>query len=114
MDAPSDGILLRIFTGESDTWEGKSLHRALVEAAKAQGLAGATVLQGTMGYGANSQIHTARLVDLSPDLPIVVEIVDQEAKIQAFLPTVRAMVQEGLVTWQRVNVILYRQREGSR
>jgi PII-like signaling protein len=111
MDAPSQGMLLRIFIGESDRWEGKNLERALVEEAKRQGLAGATVLRGSMGYGAHSQIHSARIVDLSPDLPVVVEIVDQEAAIQAFLPTVEAMVREGLVTLERVSVLLYRHRD---
>lgn len=108
MDTPGQGVLLRIFVGESDRWHGKALHLALVEEARRQGLAGATVLRGIEGFGAHSRIHTARLVDIAPDLPIVVEIVDEEAKIQAFLPTVEAMVHEGLVTWERVNVIIYR------
>ncbi len=112
METPSQGMLLRIFIGESDRWQGKSLHLALVEEAKRAGLAGATVLRGMEGFGAHSRIHTTRLMDLSPDLPIVVEIVDNEAKIQAFLPAVETMVREGLVTWERVNVILYRHRDG--
>jgi hypothetical protein len=101
-------VLLRIFIGESDTWQGKSLHRALVEEARNRGLAGATVLRGIEGFGANSRIHTARLVDIPPDLPIVVEIVDEEAKIQAFIPIAEAMMKEGLITWERVNVVVYR------
>jgi PII-like signaling protein len=113
MDVPAQGTLLRIFVGEADTWQGKSLHRALVEEAKRQGLAGATVLQGIMGYGAHSRIHTARLVDLSPELPMVVEIVDAEDKIQAFLPAVQTMVREGLVTLERVTVLMYRHRDAS-
>jgi PII-like signaling protein len=112
MDTPTDGVLLRIFIGESDRWEGMSLHLALVQEARRAGLAGATVLRGMEGFGAHSRIHTTRLVDLSPDLPIVVEIVDSEAKIQAFLPTVERMVHEGLVTWERVNVVIYRHRDG--
>jgi PII-like signaling protein len=110
MNGPGHGVLLRIFIGESDTWHGKSLHTAIVEEAKRAGLAGATVLRGIEGFGAHSRIHTARLVDLSPDLPIVIEIVDDEDKITAFRPTVEAMVREGLVTWERVNVVLYRHR----
>jgi PII-like signaling protein len=110
MDTPSQGVLLRIFIGDSDRWHGKSLHLALVEEARRQGLAGATVLRGMEGYGAHSRIHTTRLVELTSDLPIIVELVDAEEKIQAFLPTVEAMVREGLVTWERVNVIVYRHR----
>ncbi len=110
MDTPLQGVLLRIFVGESDTWHGKSLHSALVEAAKRQGLAGATVLRGVEGFGSHSRIHTARLVDIAPDLPMVIEIVDEEPKIEAFLPTVHELVQEGLVTLERVNVIVYRSR----
>jgi PII-like signaling protein len=110
MDAPAQGMLLRIFIGESDRWEHKSLYEALVREAKAQGLSGATVVHGTMGYGAHSRIHTARLVDISPDLPVIVELVDEETKVQAFLPTVEAMVHEGMVTVERVSVLLYRHR----
>jgi len=113
MEAPGQGLLLRIFIGDSDTWHGKSLHLALVEEAKRQGLAGATVLRGMEGFGAHSRIHTTRLMDISQDLPIVVEIVDDEAKIMAFLPVVDSMVQEGLVTWERVNVVMYRHRRRS-
>lgn len=108
METPLQGVLLRIFVGESDTWHGKSLHSALVEAAKQAGLAGATVLRGVEGFGAHSRIHTARLVDIAPDLPMVIEIVDEEEKIQAFLPTVHERVREGLVTLERVTVIVYR------
>lgn len=111
MDGPTQGVLLRIFIGESDRWHGKSLHEALVEEAKKQGLAGASVFQGIMGFGSHSRLHMARLVDFSPDLPVLVEIVDEETKIQAFLSTVHEMVQEGLVTLERVDVLLYRHRE---
>lgn len=115
MDEQTQAVLLRIFIGESDRWHGKRLHQALVEEAKAQGLAGATVMQGIMGYGANSRaIHTARLVDISPDLPIVVELVDEEPKIRAFLATVEEMVSGGLVTLENVNVLLYRHHDASR
>lgn len=111
MRTPAQGVLLRIFVGESDRWRDKALHLALVEEARRQGLAGATVLRGLEGFGAHSRIHTARLADLTPDLPIVIEIVDEEPAIQAFLPTIEAMVPEGLVTWERVNVIVYRARQ---
>jgi uncharacterized protein len=113
MDTFRQSVLLRIFIGESDRWHGKSLYSALVEEAKAEGLAGATVVQGIMGYGAHSRIHSARLVDISPDLPIVVELVDDEERIQSFLPKVEAMVAEGLVTLERVSVVLYRHRQAN-
>jgi uncharacterized protein len=111
VNGPTQGLLLRIFVGETDRWHGKSLHLALVEEARKQGLAGATVLQGIMGFGAHSRIHTARLVDISPDLPIVIELVDAEDRINAFLPAVQEMVAEGLVTLERVSVLLYRHRD---
>jgi len=110
MNGPGQGALLRIFVGESDKWHGEALHLALVREARRQGLAGATVLRGFEGFGAHSRIHTTRIVDIAPDLPMVIEIVDTEEHIQAFLPTVQEMVQEGLVTWERVNVIVYRHR----
>jgi PII-like signaling protein len=106
----STNLLLRIFVGESDRWHGKSLHTAIVEEARARGLAGATVLRGVEGFGAHSRVHTARLIDVTPELPMVIEIVDEEHKIEAFLPLVREMVQEGLVTLERVNVIVRRHR----
>ena len=112
MNIQGQGVLLRIFIGESDRWHGKSLHMALVEEAKRQGLAGATVVRGIEGFGAHSRIHTARLVDIAPDLPMIVEIVDHEPKIAAFLPTVHDMVSEGLVTLEKVNVIIYRGGKG--
>ena len=108
MEPFGQATLLRIFVGESDTWHHKSLHSAIVESARTQGLAGATVLRGIEGYGANRHIHTARLVDISPDLPIVIEIVDEEAKIQEFLPVVEEMMSNGLVTLERVTVHIYR------
>jgi len=113
MESSGEALLLRIFVGESDSWQHKSLHSAIVEEARQQGLAGATVLRGMEGYGANRHIHTARLVDISPDLPIVIELVDEEAKIQAFLPLVEEMMVAGLVTLERVTVHLYRGGVGS-
>ncbi len=103
--------LLRIFIGESDRAEGKPLYEAIVLAAREAGLAGATVLRGLEGFGARSRIHTARILRLSEDLPIVVEIVDSEARIAAFLPRLDAMVSEGLVTLERVQVLIYRHGE---
>jgi PII-like signaling protein len=108
METASEGTLLRIFIGESDRWEGKPLHLAIVERAREAGLAGATVVRGIEGYGAKSVIHTTRLLDLSTDLPIVVEIVDREEKVSAFLETVEQMVADGLATMERVRVIFYR------
>ena len=108
MTLPTEGKLLRIFIGESDRWEGRPLYEAIVVAARRNGLAGATVVKGFMGFGAHSRIHTAKLLELSQDLPIVVEIVDAPEKIEAFLPMLDEMVQEGLVTLERAEVILYR------
>jgi uncharacterized protein len=108
MDAYGEATLLRIYVGESDTWHHKSLHTAIVEEAHKLGLAGATVLRGLEGYGASGHIHSARLVDISPDLPIVIEIVDEEDKIQSFLPVVDEMMSAGLVTLERVTVHIYR------
>lgn len=103
--------LLRIFIGESDHCAGKPLYEAIVLAAREAGLAGATVLRGLEGFGARSRIHTARILRLSEDLPIVVEIVDREERIAAFLPRLDAMVTEGLVTLETVQVLIYRHGE---
>lgn len=108
MKIPEDGCLLRIFIGESDRWQGKPLYEALVVKASELHLAGATVLRGPMGFGAKSRMHTAKILRLSEDLPIVIEIVDSREKIEAFLPRVDEMVQEGLVTIEDVRVIKYR------
>jgi len=108
MKIEGQGCLLRIFLGESDRWEGRALHLAIVESAKKAGLAGATVLRGLEGFGANSRIHAAHVLRLSDDLPIVVEIVDREERIRAFLPALDGMVTEGLVTLERVEVLKYR------
>jgi PII-like signaling protein len=103
-----EGKLLRVFIGESDTWEGKPLYRAIVERVRAEGLAGATVLRGIEGFGASSVLHTTRLLELSSDLPIVVEIVDREDRIDRILPVLDEMVGDGLLTVERVHVIDYR------
>jgi PII-like signaling protein len=98
---------LRIYIGEADSWEGKSLYKALVLKAKELDLAGATVFQGCMGYGANSRIHTASLIDLSADLPIMIEIIDSAEYIEKFLPYLDLMVKEGMVTVDDIQVIKY-------
>ena len=98
---------LRIYVGEADSWEGKSLYKALVLKAKELDLAGATVFQGCMGYGANSRIHTASLIDLSADLPIMIEIIDSAVYIEKFLPYLDLMVKEGLVTVDDIEVVKY-------
>ena len=107
MKTPSEGALLRIFIGESDRLEGKPLYEVIVLRARELHLAGATVLRGIMGFGKNSRIHTAHLLDLSTDLPVVIEIVDTQDKIEAFMPEVDRLVSEGLVTLEKVNVIKY-------
>ena len=108
MKLAGEGQLLRVFVGESDRWHGKPLYAAIVERAREQGLAGATVLRGLEGFGAHSRLHTTRILRLSADLPIVVEIVDEAAKIEAFLPGLDEMVTEGMVTIEKVHVIAYR------
>ncbi len=108
MKIPTEGKLLRIFVGEADRWEGQPLYEAIVLEAKRQGLAGATVLKGCMGFGCKSHLHTAKLLRLSEDLPIVIEIVDSEEKIAKLLPKLDGMVQEGLVTLEKVQVVMYR------
>jgi len=108
MKLEGEGQLLRIFIGENDRWHGKPLYEAIVSRAREAGLAGATVLRGLMGYGAASRIHTAKVLRLSEDLPIVVEIVDHSDRIAAFLPALDEMVVDGLVTLERAQVITYR------
>jgi uncharacterized protein len=108
MKLPKEAELLRIFIGESDKHHGRPLSEVIVEEARRHGLAGATVLRGTPGFGANSRIHTARILRLSEDLPMVIEIVDQPDRIAAFLPHLDAMITEGLVTLEKVRVIAYR------
>ena len=114
MELPRFGQLLRIFIGESDRYEGKPLYEWLVLKAKETGLAGATVLRGIMGYGAKSRIHTSKILRLSMDLPIVVEIVDTPDKIQQFLTSIEDVVTEGLVTLEKVNVHIYRSNNQSK
>lgn len=108
MKLPLEAALLRIFIGESDKFDGRSLCEAIVEEARKRGLAGATALRGFLGFGANSRIHTSKVLRLSEDLPVVVEIVDEAQKIEAFLPDLDKMIGEGLVTLEKVRVIVYR------
>jgi PII-like signaling protein len=111
MEVPRDSMLLRIFIGESDRWNHKPLYEAIVLKAREMHLGGATVLRGPMGFGKSSRMHTAKILRLSMDLPIVIEIVDSEAKINAFLPALEEMMSGGMVTLERVQVIEYRHEE---
>lgn len=108
MMVPGEGSLLRIFIGEDDKHEGSPLYEWIVRKAREHGLAGATVLRGIEGFGAHSRVHTAKVLRLSTDLPIVIEIVDARDKIEAFLPIVDAAITEGLATIERVDVRFYR------
>jgi PII-like signaling protein len=108
MSIPEDGVLLRVFLGESDRWHGRPLYEAIVLKARELHLAGATVLRGPMGFGAHSRLHTAKVLRLSEDLPVVIEIVDSREKIDELLPHIDEMVREGLVTLENVRVIQYR------
>lgn len=108
MDVPEDAMLLRIFVGENDRWHHQPLYEAIVIKARELHLAGATVLRGPMGFGAASRIHTAKILRLSMDLPMVIEIVDSEEKVNTLLPALDEMMGSGLVTLERVRVIHYR------
>jgi uncharacterized protein len=108
MTIPQQAYLLRIFLGEDDKWQGTPLYEAIVRKARELHLAGATVLRGPMGFGANSRLHTAKILRLSEDLPMVIEIVDSREKIDTLLPHIEEMVEDGLVTLERVEVITYR------
>jgi hypothetical protein len=108
MQIPTDAVLLRIFLGESDRWEHRPLYEAIVLKAREAHLAGATVLRGPMGFGKASRLHTAKILRLSMDLPLIIEIVDSEEKINAFLPTLDQMLGGGLVTMEKVKVLHYR------
>jgi PII-like signaling protein len=110
MHLPEDAVLLRIFIGESDRWQHRPLYEAIVLKARELELAGATVLRGPMGFGKSSHLHTAKILRLSMDLPIVIEIVDTAQKINAFLPVLDEMMGGGLVTLERTKVIRYREQ----
>ena len=111
MQIPTDAVLLRIFLGESDRWQHQPLYEALVLKARELHLAGATVLRGPMGFGKASRLHTAKILRLSMDLPLIIEIVDSEEKINAFLPVLETMLGGGLVTMEKVKVLHYRAGE---
>jgi PII-like signaling protein len=100
--------LMRIHIGESDKWHGKSLYEALVELFRTEGLSGATVLRGVAGYGSTSRLHTEKILRLSQDLPVVVEVVEDSQRIEALLPKLDQMIAGGLITLEKVRVILYR------
>ncbi|MBI5588751.1 MAG: DUF190 domain-containing protein [Deltaproteobacteria bacterium] len=108
MKLPSEAELLRVFIGESDKYEGRPLYEVIVEEARRRGMAGATVVRGVLGFGAHSRIHTAKILRLSEDLPLIVEIVDKPERIEAFLPDLDRMVGEGLITVEKVRVVAYR------
>jgi hypothetical protein len=111
MKIEGDGKLLRIFIGENDRWKGKPLYEAIVNLAKEKGLAGATVLRGIEGFGASSRIHTTRILRLSEDLPVVIEIVDKAERIDSILPLLDEMVTEGLITLEKAHIIAYRHKD---
>jgi PII-like signaling protein len=108
MQLPHEAELLRVFIGESDKWHGRPLYEVIVEEARKRNMAGATVLKGTLGFGADSRIHTAKILRLSEDLPLVIEIVDKPERIAEFLPQLDTMIDEGLLTLEKVRVIAYR------
>ena len=113
MKLPKEAELLRVFIGESDKFEGRPLYEVIVREARERGMAGATVLRGLMGFGAHSRLHTAKILRLSEDLPIIVEIVDKPERIEAFLPRLDEIIDEGLVTVERAKVIFYRHNESA-
>ena len=114
MQLPEDAVLLRIYVGESDRWQHQPLYEAIVLKARELHLAGATVLRGPMGFGAASRIHTAKILRLSMDLPIVIEIVDTDEKVQALLPFLDESMGGGLVTLEKIKVIHYREGKENR
>ncbi|TVR54858.1 MAG: DUF190 domain-containing protein [Puniceicoccaceae bacterium] len=112
MNGSDNTLLLRIYIGEADRWEDRPLYEAIVLKAREAGLAGCTVLRGPMGFGASSRLHTAKILRLSEDLPMVIEIVDAEAKIRSFLAALEPMVRGGLITLERIEVLHYRSGSG--
>jgi PII-like signaling protein len=102
------GLLVRIYIGESDRWQGRPLYQGIVQLLRERGVAGATVLRGIEGFGAKAHLHTTRILRLSEDLPVLIEVVDQEDRLRAILPELDAMVADGLITLERVEVIAYR------
>ena len=113
MQIPNQAVLLRIFIGESDHFDGKPLYEAIVMKARERHLAGATVLRGPMGFGKSSRLHTSKILRLSEDLPLVIEIVDSEDNINAFLPILDGMMSSGLITLEKVQVLQYGDKAAS-
>lgn len=111
MEIPQESVLLRIFIGEQDKWHHTPLYEAIVSKARELHLGGATVLRGVMGFGKSSRMHTAKILRLSYDLPVVIEIVDSQEKIDQFLPQVDSMMESGLVTLEKARVLYYRHAE---
>jgi len=111
MKLPYESQLVRVFIGESDRYHGHPLHEAIVQKAREMGMAGATVVHGVMGFGAHSRMHSAKILRLSEDLPVIIEIVDKPERIEALLPVLDEMIGEGLVTLEKVKVIAYRHNE---
>ncbi|BBD07501.1 DUF190 domain-containing protein [Desulfovibrio ferrophilus] len=114
MQLPKNAERLRIYTGENDHYKGRPVHEAIVEQARKSGFAGATVLRGIAGFGANSRVHTSKILRLSEDLPIITEIVDEPSKIDDFLPLLDEMIGEGLVVREQVQVLVYRHNDGKK
>lgn len=108
MKIEGEGKLLRLFIGESDTWHGKPLYQAIVERVREEGLAGATVIRGIEGFGADSRLHTSRILRMSEDLPVLIEIVDTPERIDRVVPMLDEMVSEGMLTLERVQIVSYR------
>ena len=108
MKIEGQGLLARIYIGESDTWHGKPLYEAIVHLLRERGIAGATVIRGMEGFGAKHHLHTSRILSLTADLPVLIEVVDEEARLRAVLPEIDAMVADGLITLEHVEVIAYR------
>lgn len=112
MKLEGTGLLVRIYLGESDQWHGRPLYQAIVERMRERGLAGATVLRGIEGFGAKQHLHSTRILSLSQDLPILIEVVDTENKVRAVLPELDEMLADGLMTLEKVEVIAYRAGRG--
>ncbi|HBA86128.1 MAG TPA: hypothetical protein DCZ95_18755 [Verrucomicrobia bacterium] len=110
MNLPEEAELLRIFIGEGDKWGDRPLYEAIVMEARKRGMAGATVLRGVLGFGADSRMHTAKILRLSEDLPLVVEIIDKPENIDALMPELDRMIKDGLVTREKIRVTIYRHR----
>jgi PII-like signaling protein len=108
MSIEGPGLLARLYIGESDTWKGRPLYEAIVQLLRERGLAGATVLRGIEGFGARQHLRTTRILSFSSDLPVLIEVVDREDRVRAILPELDAMIRDGLITLERVEVLAYR------